>query len=232
MNSLRIGKASCLVFALLVGCNSVLGIEEATLDPGSASSSKKPQVPPKLNCDEPKVDCKTCRDNCEIQSCLEDNTCRDALFDYRSCLGSTCFDEEAPGCMAAFETAVPDLAGPFLTCIRGCAEDCDDSPLVSTCELYCACLSDNCPQDFEELQNCVQTCKDDNDLTVYGCRLVHCQYAPEFGPVHCEHAMGEGLCEKGSAAPTNDCEDKRISTWTCERNDECCSDSCVNNFCK
>jgi hypothetical protein len=232
--SQRLGSSACLL-AILAGCNSVLGIEEATLDPGSATpraDKGKPQIKPTLSCDEPTSDCKLCRESCDLESCLGDNDCRDGLFNYRSCLGGDCTDDEFPACLETFAGSASN-SSTFPNCVLGnCAEACEGKPLVSTCELYCACLSQNCEEDHASLQNCLQQCKDANNPALYGCRLVHCQYVPKYGQAHCAHAMGDGMCEEMPLkAPAFDCEDRRISGWTCERNDECCSESCVNNFC-
>ena len=88
----------------LGACTSVLGIEEASLDPGSAASgpTRKPQVKPTLACDEPTDACKQCREGCALETCLADNDCRDGLFDYRSCLGANCLDEDLPVCLETF----------------------------------------------------------------------------------------------------------------------------------
>src|SRR5688572_26112603 len=152
-----------LVLALLAlpACTQVLGLERAELDPdagpGAGSSGSpaltKSSVPATgVACEEsPGPACMDClSSSCAgaEQRCLADPECRAELDDYAICLGRRC-DSDQETC--AFDIADRELR----TCLSRCAADCVGTNLASPCELYCACMTDYCPGELDQLGDCM-----------------------------------------------------------------------------
>jgi hypothetical protein len=217
---------------LLGGCNAVLGIEEAHLrsdgSGGSSTNSSRVRIPP-ATCNEPTSACRDCVGGTELNDCLANIPCRERLDDYRACLGAGCKDPE--GLCWAELTSTNDNLSFFLE--NDCADRCLGSPIVSTCDLYCACMPVNCSTALGGA-DCMAECTNNlsKDLTVLSCRLGHCQVAgihPEEG--HCDHAVGKlGFCP--SRDVRNTCTDKSQSNFACEKPSDCCSGQCDGNICQ
>jgi hypothetical protein len=248
---LAIGTLAAL--SLPAGCNSVLGIEEATLKgggsagSGSGGSGSSVYVPPP----NPYVSSGTCGDpvsskcsgclasNCksgEMTSCLESKDCRAYVLGYSKCLGSSC----TPQANKCFEEQLFQVGTPMPTCALACRGDCAEtqpaSPIASPCQLYCGCMMANCSQKFApapamwaSMDACVSDCGTLAPETV-NCRWTHCDIAPfDTKLPHCEHAIGNlGVCPdtKGVTRPASTCPDKSLKSFWCDTPDVCCSDDC------
>ena len=83
-----------------LACNAVLGIEQAQHDETFGVKECKPRRVP------PKTDCTPCPDGCQgqckVPECLGNHECRDALWEYRYCVGKDCDDPlaECLGCVS------------------------------------------------------------------------------------------------------------------------------------
>jgi len=253
---LRFGQALVLAAGVaslsLGGCNAVLGIDEAH-DRDTGTVASKLEIPI-AKCDAPMpAGCSTCLEmNCGNfrKSCLASHDCREALNDYRSCLGAGCNNNSCLDALTMGPAA--QLAG----CMQGdeCKSACAPlSPLAEMCDLYCACMEAPLPAsagvpagntcetvDGVSLKDwvagdtggCKARCEQMNDLPSVHCRWSHCELA-QSGEVagHCGHAISEGNCPlhvQVNAA----CKDRKITGWGCQRDDECCG-HCdkTTNFC-
>lgn len=253
---LRLARTLTLVAMLavptLVGCNSVLGIEEAHEREGG-SISKELEVPI-ATCDGPQpASCASCiADSCKnsLDTCLTTTACRGALNDYRKCLGTKCSGD---ACLAALQAGpAGDLAGCALGATE-CPECPESTPLADICSLYCACMEAPMPasagqdavgQTCEQyngsslkdwtagnLGSCLAACRSLKDPAAVHCRWSHCELAQSGElALHCGHAIGELRCPLHVEASAS-CKDKRINNWGCSSSAQCCSDHCANNIC-
>jgi len=104
------------------------------------------------------------------------------------------------------------------------------------CNLYCACMQDQCPDQFmSDLggtpQNCIDTCNStpsihDNAL----CREDHCELVPKYGPdPHCFHAIG---MQQACTGPILICLNKmNTGLGPCTAPEDCCSSNCQGHVC-
>jgi hypothetical protein len=231
----------------LIGCNAVLGIDEAHLaDSGtgggsSINLSSKVTTRPGKDCSAPSAACASCIEASDCAdakaACLADAACRVALNAYRVCLGSQCSDAGG-ACLSTFSTYEAQLhlaLIPFSTCVQEqCRDQCKDMPLVPPCELYCGCMAPNCTTELAArgtpLVDCQSACDAAtvDDLT---CRWTHCEIAathPNQG--HCGHAIGEVFCNAKTVVSST-CSDKSQSSYACDTGDDCCSSKCNHNVC-
>jgi len=227
-----------------LGCNAVLGIEEAQLDPDRApstgGSSSTPgtasqTILPSGPCTEANPNCGACiNTQCSsaLAQCLADASCRRALDQYRKCLGEGC-DNDVTIC--AEESLFIDHA-PLANCVMGpCLGSCQDTPLAGTCELLCACMESTCPDQHDP--SCITTCMNFgvNGSDMAYCRFAHCQVAAEQPnplnvSLHCPHAAGMNACL--GAVNVDDSCPRQPTGFPCNNNnDECCSSNCASGMC-
>ena len=124
---------------------------------------------------------------------------------YRGCLGKQCKEDLDQTCLETMIMNGSELA----TCaFSSCRNSCVNSPLATTCQLYCSCMSENCAQWTDN--NCVKKCEL-WPLPDVSCRLMHCQVA-KISTIHCQHALGMGgLCNDGNNTKPG-CGDKEFRT--------------------
>jgi hypothetical protein len=222
-----------------VACNGVLGIEEAALETTSTGG-----VMCTLLQEDPSVECTTANDPCEeclargsatlTGACLTEpaqpgqlKTCRQALVDYRLCIGNDCTDED--GSCATCLTG-SSLAAQLANQVRACPE-CRRSGLRSLCEEYCSCMGAKCST--KRPVDCEAAC---NALTPYQryCRWYHCEAAESETSRHCNHAVGgEEACSDAQPDPNDVCDDGISGGLACDEDKplECCSGVCDNGIC-
>jgi hypothetical protein len=230
--------AAQLSLVAALGCNAVLGIEKAEYDPdvgqalggsggaggttGAVASANTPRVIPLASCNAPTTECQSCLEaqcSSQLAESLTTVENREKLDAYRACLGSQCADNDSFDCL--------ELAPILLaTCVTGaCSSECSTSPLVSTCELYCACMESNCLTEVQDTLagDCRASCE--ANLEYLSCRRAHCEFATPELPIHCQHALGVGECPRLSGVASK-CDYRRVSGWTCRSHAECCSGDC------
>jgi len=212
-----------LLAAALVGCNGLLGIDEATLDPdasargGAAGSGGSTGVGGgsggsacSLMAPDPCNQCVAERCCSAHDACNGDAACKKALSEYNVCVGVSFTNDAGGTCEEALGTSGA-LAQALATCALsnaatdtppGCADACTDKPIGGDiCSTYCSCVSLNCPEKAFEVGSCLANCGafTEPQLT---CRPYHCTLAQkaktssdEPGRVtHCGHSFGEALC--------------------------------------
>jgi hypothetical protein len=237
----------------LVGCNAVLGIDEAHSRDEGFTSGKGQEVPSdKCNGPQP-VACATCiTTNCPgaRDDCLASHDCREALDTYRKCLGSSCDDAS---CLAALQAGpARALAGCALSTTE-CPECPQATPLVDVCELYCACMQQPMPESAGapyvgqtceqyngtslkewaagDREACKTACRGLNDPAAAHCRWTHCELSQSTEKAfHCGHAIGDSRCPLAVNLDAG-CKDRRITGWGCDRSEQCCSDTCSGHIC-
>lgn len=237
----------------LVGCNAVLGIDEAHSRADDVGGVSKALEVPTDTCNGPQpASCATCiAGSCKnsLDTCLKAHDCREALNEYRKCLGAKCnVDSCSDGLQAG---PARELAACALGATE-CPECSDTTPLADICALYCSCMEQPMPatagpdagqtceqynganlKDWAAGDNaaCLAACRSLKDPAAIHCRWSHCELAQsgELG-LHCGHAVGDSRCPLHVEA-TASCKDKRIDNWGCESSAQCCSDHCVNNIC-
>jgi hypothetical protein len=235
----------CACLSLAMGCRQILGLQRAHLSdaggagsaasgtPSDRASQSDQGVPtPGFACEAPILPaCSDCRKaQCQgyDSECAADPKCRHELDKYALCLGPSCKGDPEICAMKA-TASTSDLR----YCLDHCSE-CNKTPLLSPCELYCACM-DECPEDLR-VADCLTTCKNTLSASVRNCRRDHCERAigqSDLAMVrmHCEHANGSmPVCV--DAEPSHVCLDKDESTWSCEVPSQCCSGSCINGACE
>jgi len=235
-------------FIAFVGCNAVLGIDEAHLTQGSGkgggatfNGTSKASPPAAKDCEGPSSACRECIDNSDCAearaTCLADARCRVGLNRYRVCLGAQCNDASG-SCLADFQALEAGLnLGSLLSfsaCVDGqCHDQCKNMPLAQPCDLYCGCMAPNCTTELAArgtpLGDCATACANAvHDLT---CRWTHCEMAGAHpGEQHCGHAIGEGQCN-AKVTIAHSCPDKSQSSYACDSGDDCCSGKCNHNVC-
>jgi hypothetical protein len=233
--------SSVVLLGAIAACNGVLGIEEAALDQESGDSTlgatcTLPQDDPTAECvlsvGDPCEDCLGRRAAGLTSRCLTTpaavgdlKSCREALVDYRLCIGDNCQDENG-NCAACLTGS--SLARELGLNVKECPE-CRQSGIASLCEEYCACMGEKCRT--KQPADCETACV--TNLTPYQryCRWQHCERATEETSRHCGHAVGaEGACAEDAADPAGVCD----GVWTglgCDDSNECCSQVCSGGIC-
>lgn len=250
----RIAIASLFAAALATGgCNAVLGIDEAH-DREAGSSGNHTQLLPTATCARPHGNCTTCfNDSKAYVSCLASHDCREALDEYRQCLGSSCHND---GCLEILRGGPGRMVADWVTS-ESCSDCVDSSPLTDTCDLYCACMEQVLPEtagdnavgktceSFDgselpwmpvgnpagDLAACKAACKDLDPATVH-CRWGHCELA-NSGELanHCHHAVDDTFCPNKITANAS-CTDRRLGGFACPNGDQqCCSGTCIEKIC-
>jgi hypothetical protein len=247
-----LGASAWLALGSIMGCNAVLGIEEARLSEsasgaGAGGAGVVSTVTPSAlkhtgldTCVASKTDsaaCSTCiRNACGPQkesACQQSYQCRGAMDAYSGCLGASC---SVAGCTDE-EFFTPN--SPVDRCYGKCEHECAASPIYSACQLYCACMGANCGEKlsaqaldggvstpvFTSMADCQTQCESWAPAVVT-CRRTHCEIA-ELYPMeaHCDHATGIGFC--GTAVPlVTSCRDKSLNSFACTQDQDCCSNHC------
>jgi hypothetical protein len=254
MSIQRIAIAGLLVSAFASGaCNAVLGIEEAH-DRDASSSVNHTQLLPTATCARPHGNCATCFDGSNAYAtCLASHDCREALDDYRQCLGSSCHND---GCLDTLQAGAGRMVADWVM-TESCSDCVDSSPLADTCDLYCACMEQVLPdtaganavgktcESFNgselpwtpagnpagDRAACKAACKDLDPGTVH-CRWGHCELA-NSGELanHCRHAVDNSFCPIKIVANAS-CTDRALGGFACPRGDQdCCSGTCNGKIC-
>jgi len=226
------------IFALLAlalgACNEVLGIEQATLDEtggrsgnGSAGSGSMQPAPPRSCPSEASSSCSTCvQSACPIttvNACLTNASCRKTLDAYNTQLGATCNGRQG----VAYEETLLQPNSPVDPCFGSCKNSCSDSPVLSTCEIYCGCMGSNCGKKFASQADCVNKCIALGRPDLASCRWSHCELVAMFpSENHCDHAVGIGTCaDNATLAHPKDCT-KSYLGFACVKDADCCSGHC------
>ncbi len=193
-----------LLAAALVGCNALLGIEEATLDPdasagggsaGSGGSTGNAGTTAgaggtggsacSLMASDPCNRCIAQRCCDAYDACNGNAGCKQALSEYNVCVGVSFTNDAGGTCDETFATSLA-LAQPLATCAflssatdapAGCAETCKGKPVGGDiCSTYCACMASICPEKMFEVGSCLANCAafTEPQLT---CRPYHCGLA-------------------------------------------------------
>jgi hypothetical protein len=261
--------SACLASFALLECNAVLGIEQAELDPtfgdtgnggtagtsgagsggtvsgkgGTSGTGGRTKVTlPVAGCIDRKDECAACLTTCtsfDLAACLDDKVCRNAVDDYRACLGNLCDQQE--NCREELFAVSDPLVDSLVMCLAdSCLTPCEGSTLVRMCELYCACMKDNCPtKPIAMAADCVSSCLADPataDGNIAYCRKYHCEFIDTTGAnpaTHCEHAVGQLEECESPIAPMPQCDgDEVISGFPCLEDAECCSGVCEGETCR
>jgi hypothetical protein len=242
--------AGSLCALALIGCNAVLGIDEAHSRDDGGSSTSTAQVIPVAGCETPGTEFSAhFSDSQAYADCLASHDCRKALDAYRACLGSkcngiACFDKLSAGAGQQIADVV-HAESPQFEGIK---------PIASVCDLYCACMGQTLPPATKgavadgltcetfagvswEPGNKAQ-CKDacealaKVDLASVNCRWGHCELAANGeARGHCGHAIDDSICP-ALAVPNAACTDRSLKGWACEGPRDCCSNNCSGNICK
>jgi hypothetical protein len=233
----------------LSGCTAVLGIQPAELSDGGttgsvgtaggSSSGKQCNIPP--------TGCSAClMASCTTAAtdCLGNSECRRSLDAYATCLPADCKDS-MNHCAETYLVTAASQTYHYAEQLAGCMFDhcsalCTVGPLVSKCELYCACMQSFCSQDFAStlggttaqcLTNCGKLTEGDAN-----CRWSHCEYARLSAVTHCPHAIAYPIdvCNAVEPAQRHVCAAGRESGYPCDpgQDSECCSSHCIGSVCQ
>jgi hypothetical protein len=198
-----------LIFVLpaaSIGCNAVLGIDPAKLNPeaGTGGAAGASGACAQLG----KTDCGTCiAAQCceEFKSCFDDPDCRKAVEVYDGCIfrppsdagGATCSEDLG----TRLNPRARDLANCMFVDLSGgppkpgkCADVCEGAAIGDDpCANYCGCMADFCPAKIPE--SCHMACEKLSPEQQQ-CRTYHCFLGSRVTPeIHCRHAVGElGVC--------------------------------------
>jgi hypothetical protein len=194
--------------AALLGCNAILGIDEARLYPdASAAAGGDGGEACSLTAPDPCNQCIAARCCDKFEACNGDADCKAALAQYNVCVGIDFTNDAGGTCDETFASASATRAS-LATCAfqngstSGCAEACARKPIGGTiCSDYCTCAAQACPDKSFDGGDCLTICGafSESQLT---CRPYHCGLAnmakmnnDELGRVtHCGHTFGESLC--------------------------------------
>jgi hypothetical protein len=217
----------------------VLGIEQAQLDEssgtigkaGSSSGGNQSPVQTGINaCTAANPECTTCIENTqgcvqETNACLGDPDCRKTFDRYRYCLTKTCDAQDCIESLYGEISIIPQCI------IQSCKAKCTAVPVESACQLYCACMADNCQSRFQDgtfksMDDCVASCEK-LPQDVQTCRRTHCEIAGDFPTEqHCFHATGSMFCAATDMMRPTTCTDKSLNSFACKVDAECCSGNC------
>jgi hypothetical protein len=239
-----LGVVAWLCVGSLSACNSVLGIEEAAPRANGASGAPAGSAggtgistyvqPPNTGnvCTKPvSGDCSTCiAKNCsasELSTTLANPDSRAALGKYSICLGAACSSQDT-----CFEDQLLVAPAPVFKCGGNCISACATTPVFSTCQLYCACMAQNCVSEDAGFANpdqtdCVTRCEA-WPAEVQTCRWSHCEVAPLDPATHCQHADGK-LISCGATTPIvrpDSCKTLSLPGFGCNGNGDCCNNDC------
>jgi hypothetical protein len=197
------------VFAVAhLGCNTILGIDQATLDPSDAAGGGTCS----LTAPDPCNQCIAARCCASYEPCIASEDCQKGLSEYNVCVGSKFTDDAGGTCDEAFASSPNTLRSDLATCAflhgntsseRGCSEACKDKPVGGDiCSTYCSCLADTCSDKvLGGESSCLDLCGGFTEAQL-ACRPYHCGLAKNakaegsesLRQTHCGHAVGEALC--------------------------------------
>jgi hypothetical protein len=241
--------AGAFAAVALVGCNAVLGIDEAESRDDGDPLHPTSQSIPVAGCDKPGTDCGGCvSGSTAFTNCLSNHDCRKALDEYRACLGSKC---SGGACFDALKAGAGKLVADVVQAECPMCEG--SSPLADMCDLYCACMEQTLPSlagvpadgktcetynqaldwPAADLAACKMACANlaRTDIASVHCRWGHCELATNGETRgHCLHAIDQSICPL-AATPNPDCKDRKLAGWACDGPQDCCSNHCVGNIC-
>jgi hypothetical protein len=194
---LLVGLVGTLV---ALGCNSILGIDAAKLDPdASVGSDAATNASCSLQTQDP---CNSCvAQNCcqPYEACLADPDCKQGLVEYAFCLGNNFSNDAGASCDESFATTPVRLALSDCAFISKCNNQCRDQTIGDLCFTYCGCMAMVCPEKEFEGGTCAEAC-DRFDADQLICRPYHCNLAALNRTdelkrqLHCGHAAGAAPC--------------------------------------
>ncbi|HWA72189.1 MAG TPA: hypothetical protein VG937_07645 [Polyangiaceae bacterium] len=227
----------------LPACNAIMGIEPAELrGTGGAGQGGAGQggssnlgtggavVTPVVNT--PCGLCLTAKCKEPMDACLAQTDCRAQLSRVTNCLAA---DPSDSGCIEKL------AQGELFDCIVGNCSSVDNSvcagsALISTCELYCACMSTQCSA-YPLEGDCIGACSKLGEAKA-SCRLTHCQVASGVKlETHCNHARALGPDPCGPVNVAEPCTAGINLSGSprgggCNVNKDCCFDDCNSSgFC-
>src|SRR5262249_49693093 len=149
-----------------LGCNAILGIEEARQADASAGASGAGGASGasgaggtgggacSLVAPDPCNQCVAARCCEQYDACILDNDCKMALAAYNVCVGVAFTNDAGGTCDETLGASVNPLRAAFATCAfqsgqasipPGCTEMCFGKPVGGDiCTDYCACVADAC----------------------------------------------------------------------------------------
>jgi len=197
--------AAFIGMAHVVGCNALLGIDEATLDTSDASGKASGTggaggassnggaggaggaTACSLTAPDPCNQCISQRCCDAYEACLVDADCKAGLSQYNLCVGVAFTNDAGETCDEDFATVSGrPLRLAFGTCAfangaatptPGCSEKCLGKPVGGDiCSTYCACLADTCPEKSFVSGTCLENCGAFVENQLT-CRPYHCSLA-------------------------------------------------------
>jgi hypothetical protein len=208
-----------LFLATGLGCNSILGIDAAQLEPADAGTDAPAVVEPQTDAGAMEAttsdgatctlrrstDCNTCvAQNCcvEYEACNADKNCKQGLIDYAFCLGNNFTSDAGASCDEDFIGKAGKLSLDLAQCafVDKCVGTCRDQTIGDDlCTTYCTCMQSVCGDHPFEAGSCTDHCRafDANQLV---CRPYHCNLAKitmadeSKRTLHCGHASGNTPC--------------------------------------
>jgi hypothetical protein len=194
----------------LFGCNTILGIDEATLDPDAATTGTGGGC--SLMAPDPCNQCIAARCCGKYDACVANDDCKMGLSEYNVCVGVSFTNDAGGTCDEAFASSLNRLRSDLATCAflndstsgpPGCAEKCKDKPVGGDiCSSYCGCLPDTCQDKvLAGEKSCLDICGAFTEEQL-ACRPYHCGLAKQAKArgdepgrqTHCGHSVGEALC--------------------------------------
>jgi hypothetical protein len=201
--------SAVVLLATNLGCNSILGIDAATLEPSDAGQDAQVTALPteggtacSLQARDP---CNACiAQNCctEYDACLADDKCKSGLVQYAFCLGKNFTSDAGVSCDEDFVTVDIPRSSALVECALGakkCGNDCSQQTIGDLCFTYCGCMASVCSDFGFDAGTCTELCGkfDENQLV---CRPYHCNLATQNmldepkRLLHCGHASGNPPC--------------------------------------
>ena len=208
------------MLATSLGCNSILGIDAASLldtsdggldsavavrpTPTARDRFERPLPRRRLALCTRKDPCNACvAQNCctEFDACIANPTCKAGLVKYAFCLGNNFTSDAGVSCDEDFLSSAGAESASLAQCafIDHCQSACKDQTIGDLCFTYCNCMDDVCPAFTFDGGTCADICSkfDPNQLV---CRPYHCNLATQNRTdepkrlLHCGHASGNTPC--------------------------------------
>ncbi len=211
---------SLWIFACaLLGCNAILGIEEAKLDPdasvsptgaagnvGAAGSGGAAGTGGAGGAGGGMCAALTAPDACnkcvaqrccdQFDACTNDADCKSALGDYNTCVGMAFTNDAGGTCDETFGASLNTIRGDLAACAfqasapTGCLDVCFGKPVGSDiCITYCNCVSATCPERDFDGGDCATLCAGFTEAQLT-CRPYHCRLAQ----ISKTNTFGVSLC--------------------------------------
>jgi hypothetical protein len=204
----------------LSGCNAILGIEEAKLDPdasvspagaggaaGGGAGGAGGGTCAALTAPDACNKCIAARCCDQFAACSNDAACKTALGDYNDCVGMAFTNDAGGTCDETFGSTNQTSSNLAIcafqtTAPAGCLDVCMGQPVgADICMRYCNCIATTCPEKNFGGAECADVCAGFNERQLT-CRPYHCGLAKISKDMlndmarqtHCGHAVGESLC--------------------------------------